>query len=133
MACHLPNGSARAKTQGMRKSGRGRDEFNAPPFADGARPGRQRAPCGATGAEPVESFLAALRSAKYYDEALDYLEQLDHSPHVSAELRERLEYEQAVTLLSSAAAQSDPQQRRATLRGPANYSNNSATTTRNIL
>lgn len=63
------------------------------------------------GTEPVESFLEALRGRKYYDEAFDYLEQLKTSPLAGDEVRERIAYEQGVTLLASAADHGDPQVR----------------------
>lgn len=66
-------------------------------------------------AEPVEAFLEALRGRKYYDQAYEYLEQLEASAHLEATFRERLLYEQAVTRRASAADSSDPQVRQTRL------------------
>lgn len=69
----------------------------------------------ACAAEPVDEFLAALRSGKYYDEALTYLEELATSPLANEALRERLDYERGVTLLAAAGEPGDPQLRGAQL------------------
>jgi tetratricopeptide (TPR) repeat protein len=69
----------------------------------------------ARAAEPVEAFLEALRGRKYYDEALDYLDQVEAVATLDAPLRERLPYERAVTMLSSAADAADPKIRQSRL------------------
>jgi len=69
----------------------------------------------AAAAEPVDEFLAALRSGKYYDETLTYLEDLATSPLATQAIRERLDYERGVTLLAAAGEPGDPQLRSAQL------------------
>ncbi len=66
-------------------------------------------------AEPVDEFLAALRSGKYYDETLTYLEDLATSPLANEAIRKRLDYERGVTLLAAAGEPGDPQLRSAQL------------------
>jgi tetratricopeptide (TPR) repeat protein len=61
----------------------------------------------AVASEPVDSFLAALRTRLYFDEALDYLELLKSNPHLPDEVKQKAQYEQGMTLLESAAGQSD--------------------------
>jgi hypothetical protein len=57
--------------------------------------------------EPVDTFLAALRTRLYFDEALDYLELLKSNSQLPEEIKQQALYEQGVTLLQSAAGQSD--------------------------
>jgi tetratricopeptide (TPR) repeat protein len=66
---------------------------------------------GALGVEPLEAFLEALRGRKYYDEAVDYLEQQKANTQLAEPLRERIVYDQAVTLSGAAADHGDPQVR----------------------
>jgi len=66
-------------------------------------------------AEPVDEFLTVLRSGKYYDEAVTYLEDLATSPLAAKDVRERLDYERGLTLLSAAGEPGDPQLRGAQL------------------
>jgi len=57
--------------------------------------------------EPVDDMLQELRHRRMYDTAIDYLESLAASPGADAALRERLVYEQAVTLTEAAAQTKD--------------------------
>jgi tetratricopeptide (TPR) repeat protein len=59
---------------------------------------------GAAAVEPVQEFLDGLRERRYFDEAVDYLEALRTSPTAPPALKNRIDYEQGVTLLQSAAA-----------------------------
>lgn len=57
--------------------------------------------------EPAADFLNALRSEKYFDTAIEYLEQLKTSPVAPAKIREVLGYERGVTLVDGAKHQRD--------------------------
>ena len=50
--------------------------------------------------EPAREFLAALRSRKYFDEALEYLDRIAKNPAAPIELKETLLYEKGVTLVT---------------------------------
>jgi tetratricopeptide (TPR) repeat protein len=62
---------------------------------------------GARGGEPVELFLAALHERQFHDTAIDYLSLLAGQTHLTADVRERLPYDEAQSLVISAAAESD--------------------------
>ncbi|MBI3837634.1 MAG: hypothetical protein HY288_06840 [Planctomycetia bacterium] len=62
---------------------------------------------GARADEPVEAFLEALRQRQMYDEAIDYLDLLGGHPHLADSVKQRVLYEQGVTLLESASRLSD--------------------------
>ncbi|MFM8252207.1 MAG: hypothetical protein ACKOBW_11475 [Planctomycetota bacterium] len=64
-------------------------------------------PTTLTAAEPAREFLDALRSANYFDTALDYLDELASSPLTPASLKEVLTYERGLTLLKGASYQRD--------------------------
>ncbi len=49
--------------------------------------------------EPVQEFMNALRARGYYDVALEYIEQQRQNPKLSADLKQSLGYERAMTLL----------------------------------
>ena len=49
--------------------------------------------------EPVNRFLDALRAAGYHDTALEYIDQQEKNPGITAELRQSLSFERAMTLL----------------------------------
>jgi hypothetical protein len=66
-------------------------------------------------AEPVDQFLTALRQRKLYDEAADYLQLLETQPSVADADKQRTAYEHGVTLVESAAGESDPKARDAQL------------------
>ena len=57
--------------------------------------------CGGTAAadEPVNRFLDALRTAGYYDTALEYIDQQQQNPVLAEELKQSLAFERAMTLL----------------------------------
>lgn len=52
--------------------------------------------------EPALEFLNGLRERRYYDTALQYIEQIENSPSIPAEVKEVLQYERGITLLESA-------------------------------
>lgn len=52
--------------------------------------------------EPALEFLNGLRSRRYFDTALQYIEQIENSPSVPPDVKEVLQYERGVTLLESA-------------------------------
>lgn len=56
------------------------------------------------GEEPAKLFLQQLRGAGYYDVALDYLDNLDQYPGVSAELRDAIQLEKSQIYLEAAGA-----------------------------
>jgi hypothetical protein len=60
------------------------------------------------GAEPVDEFLGALRTAGYHDTAAEYLQRVAESPSVDEEFRQRYGYELGSTLIDAAAATPDP-------------------------
>ncbi len=62
-------------------------------------------------AEQARRFLDALREQGYYDTALDYIEQLRESPHCPEDLKESLDYEAAITLMSGSLASRDSKMR----------------------
>lgn len=62
---------------------------------------------GARGGEPVEQFLAALHQRQYHDTALDYLASLGGQTHLAADVRERLPFDEAQSLVTTAAAESN--------------------------
>lgn len=64
-------------------------------------------PTTLTAAEPAREFLDALRSANYFDTALDYLDELASSPLTPTSLKEVLTYERGLTLLKGASYQRD--------------------------
>ena len=51
--------------------------------------------------EPAERFLNALRSAGYYDIALEYLTEIESSSSLTPEFKEALPFEKANTLIKS--------------------------------
>ncbi|WP_437187648.1 hypothetical protein SH668x_001054 [Planctomicrobium sp. SH668] len=53
-------------------------------------------------AEPVLSFLEGLRSRRYYDMAMFYLQEVEQDPNLPKEILEVLPYERGQTLLESA-------------------------------
>jgi tetratricopeptide (TPR) repeat protein len=61
----------------------------------------------ARGGEPVEQFLAALHQRHYHDTALDYLTSLAGQTQLAADVRERLPYDEAQSLVVSATAESN--------------------------
>jgi hypothetical protein len=63
----------------------------------------------ASAAEPARAFLDGLRDRGYHDIAIEYLDQLSDSPLTPPELKETILYEKALTLITSARAQRDPQ------------------------
>ena len=65
--------------------------------------------------EPVDQFLEALRQHQLYDEALDYLELLHPNSHLSETVKQKVQYEQALTLLEVASRQDDLDARKARL------------------
>ena len=58
-------------------------------------------------AEPAREFLDALRQRKYYDTALDYLDQMETSPLAPAFLKQTLDYERGINLVDYARSQRD--------------------------
>lgn len=58
--------------------------------------------------EPAREFLAALRQRKYFDEALEYLDQIARNPAAPIELKETLLFEKGVTLVEASREQRDP-------------------------
>lgn len=61
----------------------------------------------ATGAEPAERFLQALRERGYHDMALEYLERMKTSPMAPVELKEIILYEVGTTLIDASREQGD--------------------------
>lgn len=61
--------------------------------------------------EPFAEFLEALRERQMYDAARLYLEQARTSPLVSAESKQRLDFEQGRLLIEEAASRRDPAER----------------------
>ncbi len=57
--------------------------------------------------EPAEDFLNALRGAGYYDEALEYLDDMAADDLITEEFRRILPFEKAETLIASAAKSTD--------------------------
>ncbi|QDT02895.1 hypothetical protein K227x_12740 [Rubripirellula lacrimiformis] len=54
--------------------------------------------------EPAETFLARLRSAKYFDTALEYLDRIDQYPGVDGEFKKAVRLEKAQTYIDAARA-----------------------------
>ncbi len=69
----------------------------------------------ALAAEPVDSFLEALRERQLFDESIDYLNLLASNPHVGENVKQKVFYEQGVTMLASAAGLGSPEARLAQL------------------
>jgi hypothetical protein len=65
----------------------------------------------AQGEERAREFLDGLREQGYFDVALDYLEQLRASPLCPADLKESIDYEAAITLMSGSLVIQDPKLR----------------------
>lgn len=65
----------------------------------------------AAAAEPFEPFLDGLRRRGMFDMALEYLDWARTSPLVSADDRQALDYQAAVTLVEGAKLNTDPQKR----------------------
>ncbi|MGD9635834.1 MAG: hypothetical protein AB7G28_21465 [Pirellulales bacterium] len=63
--------------------------------------------------EQADEFLAGLRERGLYDQALDYLEQMESSPLSTPEFRERIPYHRGVTLIAQARQIADVDQRTA--------------------
>ena len=61
--------------------------------------------------EPILEFLAGLRAREYYDTALQYLDLLEQRGDLSAEVRQALPYERAITLYADARDQRNPEVR----------------------
>ena len=61
----------------------------------------------AAAVEPVDQFLAALRERRLFDQAMDYLDLLAVDERVDQQVRQRVLYEQGVTLLVSTAGLKD--------------------------
>jgi len=74
------------------------------------------APSLAAAEEEPERFLEALRQAKYYDVAAEYLQWAATSSSVSDEFKSSIPYEEAVTKVSQATALSDATQAEKELR-----------------
>lgn len=66
------------------------------------------APQFCVGEEPIETFLEGLRERGYYDTAIDYIGELEKRTNLPADLKSRLSYEQASTLLQSARRLTNP-------------------------
>jgi len=64
--------------------------------------------------EPVEQFLSALRGQAYHDEALLYIETLRAKPSLAEDVRRRLGYEEAATLLATISSPATGPKARAT-------------------
>lgn len=62
----------------------------------------------ASAVEPARDFLAALRQRKYFDEALEYLDQIASNPAAPIEMKETLLFEKGVTLVEASREQRDP-------------------------
>lgn len=62
----------------------------------------------AQAAAPVRPLLDALRQRMYYDDALDYLEQMRASRLAPDEFKQAVDFEQAVTLMQEAGRMRDP-------------------------
>jgi hypothetical protein len=56
----------------------------------------------ASGVEPLGEFISALRERQWFDEALDYLEQVRTDPVVGPAWKERVLYERGVTIMARA-------------------------------
>ena len=65
--------------------------------------------------EEAQAFLDGLRERGYYDSALDYLEQMRTSPLCPPEWKSSLDYQAAITLMSSSLIVQDPKLRERTL------------------
>jgi tetratricopeptide (TPR) repeat protein len=73
------------------------------------------ATASAPAVEPAREFLKALRDHKYFDEALEYLDQIESNPAVPIELKETLLFEKGITLVAASREQRDPGLREQTL------------------
>jgi hypothetical protein len=62
-------------------------------------------------AEPVAEFLEALRGARYYDMAAEYLARVADSPDVDEEFKRRFDYELGSVLIEAARNENDSQAR----------------------
>ena len=60
-------------------------------------------PCHLAADEPSEEFLQELRRRRFYDTALDYLEQMESSSLATAQFRRVIPFEKGVTLIESSA------------------------------
>src|SRR5687768_1218113 len=58
--------------------------------------------------DPAKQFLDGLRSRKYYEMALEYLDTIPGNPAVPVEFKQTLAYERGVTLVEGARWQRDP-------------------------
>src|SRR5207244_3008704 len=65
------------------------------------------APRPAVAEEAYQKFLEGLRERGLFDMALEYIGQMRGSPLVSEELRQRMPYEEGVTLIHAAQAERD--------------------------
>lgn len=65
----------------------------------------------ASAVEPAERFLDVLRDRELYDLAVVYLDRMASSPLVTDEFKERIPYEQGITLLEHAKDLADAQER----------------------
>src|SRR5947207_12302194 len=57
--------------------------------------------------EPAQAFLDGLRERRYFDSALDYLNQAANDPAVPDSFKEMIPYERGTTLVQGAALQRD--------------------------
>ena len=64
--------------------------------------------CAARAGEPVRPLLDAMRQRQYFDDALEYLDQLRTSRLPSDEFKQSIDFEQAVTLMQEAGHTRDP-------------------------
>jgi len=64
-------------------------------------------PALARAIEPAQAFLDGLRERKYFDIALEYLEEAAKNPGVPKAFKETIAYEKGVTLVQGARSQSD--------------------------
>lgn len=69
----------------------------------------------ASAEEPAAEFLEALRQRGYFQVANDYLERMQKSPMVTQEFRERILYEQGLTLMAVSRLERDFDKRQALL------------------
>lgn len=69
----------------------------------------------AQGVEPAKDFLEALREKKYYDVAVDYLDQMAASKLAPVDLKRTLEYERGALLIDLSRTQRDLTAREKTL------------------
>ena len=70
------------------------------------------APCGfAAAAEDYQRFLEGLRDHGYYDVTVEYLQRLRNDPQIPQEFKNRIAYEEGVTLIAASRAERDADQK----------------------